>query len=190
MQSQPATTEPQEGPQGQAGDQSLAAGLNPSEDSEVQVLGEVNGSKAHPSGGLGAIPPPAGVPIIKTPPVFQTVANPSTLGHGNPGVAQKRQYVEAPHYDRGFKQRVYGRNRGGGYGGRKNTRSFPRGPRGGGNANYGAPGIATNSFRGNGGHNQGGYGGAPEFTVVNCWSCHQGNPSQNQVCSYCYSRLY
>ena len=52
--SQPATTEPQEGPQGQAGDQSLAAGLNPSEDSEVQVLGEVNGSNDQSRIGLGA----------------------------------------------------------------------------------------------------------------------------------------
>ena len=48
--SQPATTEPPEGSQGQAGDQSLAAGLNPSEDSEVQVIGEVNSSNGHPSG--------------------------------------------------------------------------------------------------------------------------------------------
>ena len=78
--SQPATTEPQEGPQGQAGDQSLAAGLNPTEDSEVVVLGEVSNSNGHPSGVPGVAPPPKGVPTIQTPQVnFQPVANPMVI---------------------------------------------------------------------------------------------------------------
>ena len=151
-------------------------------------MAEVNGTNGQSRTGLGAVP--KGVPIIKTPQVFPPVANPPALGQGNPGVAQKRQYVEPPHYERGFKQRVYGRNRGGGYGGRNRYKFFPRGPRGGGNPNSGAPGIAANSSHGNGGNRQGGYGGGPEFTAVNCRYCHQANPSQNSVCSYCFSSLY
>ena len=151
-------------------------------------MGEVSGSKGQSRTAIGAAP--KGVPIIQTPQVFKPVAIPPALGQGNPGAAQKRQYVDTPHYDRGYKQRGYGRFRGGGYGGRNNKRSFHRGPRGGGYANSGAPGVATSSSHGNGGNNQGGYGGGPEFSVVNCWSCHQANPSQNSVCSYCFSRLY
>ena len=184
----PATTEPPEGSQEQVGDQSLAAGLNPPGDSDLQVLAEVNGTNGQSGTGLGAVP--KGVPIIKPPQVFPPVANPPALGQGNPGVAQKRQYVDPPHYECGFKQCVYGRNRGGGYGGRNKYKFFPRGPRGGGNANFGAPGIATNTSRGSGGHSQGGYGGGPAFSAVNCWSCQQANPSQNTVCSYCYQGLY
>ena len=189
--SQSSTTEPQGGAQEQAGDPSPAAVLNPTEDSEVVVLGEVSNTNGQHNSVPGMAPPPPGVPIIQTPRVnFQPMANPSPLGHGNPGVAQQRfQYAATPRYDRG-KQRVYGRQRGGGYGGRKPPRSFSRGPRGG-NTNFGAPGVATNSqFRGNGGNNQRGHGGRPEFTLVNCWSCHQANPSQNQVCSYCYSSFF
>ena len=96
----PATTEPPEGSQEQVGDQSLAAGLNPLGDSEVQVVGEVNGSNGQSRTALGAVP--KGVPIIQTPQVFKPVANPLTLGQGNPGVAQKCQYVDPPHYGRGF----------------------------------------------------------------------------------------
>ena len=108
--------------------------------------------------------------LIQTPQVFP-LANPPSLAQGQ-GVAQKRQYVETPYYGRGFNKRVYGRNCGGGYGGRT-KQFFPRGPRGGGNTNFGAPGLATNtSSRGNGGTNQGNYGGGPAFMAVKCWSCH------------------
>ena len=190
QQTLPVTADLPGGPQEQAGAPALAAGLNPPVEPEVQVVAEVSGSNDQPRAGTGAVPKgPPHVPTIHTPPVFP-VANPPALGQGTPGVAQKRQYVDPPHYGRGFNQRVYGRNRGGGYGGRNHYKSFPRGPRGGGNANFGAPGIATNSSRGNGGYNQGGYGGGPAFSAVNCWSCNQANPSQNSVCSYCYSSLY
>ena len=151
------------------------------------MLGEVNGSNDQSRIGLGAIP--KGVPIIKTPQVFPPVANPPTLGQGNPGVAQKRQYVEPPHYDRGFKQRVYGRNRGGGYGGRNKYKFFPRGGRGGGYTNPNSLGIANTSTRGNGGSNRGGNGSGPGFYAVWCWNCKYPNPSQNTICSQCYSRM-
>ena len=153
-------------------------------------MGEVNGSNDQSRAGNGAVPRGTPqVPIIKTPQVFP-LAPPPTLGQGAPGVAQQRQYVDTPHYGRGFKQRGYGRFRGGGYGGRNKYKSFPRGPRGGGNINSGAPGIANTSSRGNGGHSQGGNGGGPAFYAVYCWSCNQANPSQNTVCSQCWSSLY
>ena len=190
QQTLPATANPPEGPQEQAGAPAPAAGLNPPGDNEVQVVAEVSGSNDQPRAGTGAVPKGTPhVPTIQTPQVFP-VANPPPLGQGNPGGAQKRQYVETPHYGRGYNQRGHGRNRGGGYGGRNKYKFFPRGPRGGGNTNFGAPGIATNTSRGNGGHSQGGYGGGPAFSAVNCWSCQQANPSQNSVCSYCFSSLY
>ena len=113
--SQSSTTEPQGGAQEQAGDPSPAGVLNPTEDSEVVVLGEVSNTNGQHNSVPGMAPPPPGVPIIQTPQVnFQQVANPSQLGHGNPGVAQQRfQYAATHRYDRG-KQRVYGRQRGGG----------------------------------------------------------------------------
>ena len=129
------TSEPQEGSQDQAGDPSPAMGLNQPEDEEVVMLGEVRNTNGQPNGAPGIAPPPPGVPIIRTPQVNFNQANPSQLG-GNPGAAQLRfQYPAAPRYDRG-KQRVYGRQRGGGYRGRKNNRSFSNGPRGGGNTNF------------------------------------------------------
>ena len=190
QQTLPDTANPPEGSQEQAGASAPVAGLNPPGDNEVQVLAEVSGSNDQPRAGTGAAPRgPPQIPIIQTPQVFP-LANPPSLGQGGPGVAQKRQYVDTPHYGRGFNKRVYGRNRGGGYGGRT-KQYFPRGPRGGGNTNFGAPGLATNtSSRGNGGNSQGNYGGGPAFMAVKCWSCHQVNPSQNSVCSYCYSSLY
>ena len=125
----------------------------------------------------------------KPPPVFP-LANPPSLGLRYQEMAQPGQYVDAPHYGRGFKQRGYGRTRGGGYDGRNPYKSFPRGHRGGGNINPRAPGIANTFSRGNGGNSQGGNGGGPAFYAVYCWSCNQANPSQNTVCSQCWSSLY
>ena len=100
--SQSSTTEPQVGAQEQAGDPSPAGVLNPTEDSEVVVLGEVSNTNGQHNSVPGMAPPPPGVPIIQTPRVnFQPMANPSQLGHGNPGVAQQRfQYAATPRYDR------------------------------------------------------------------------------------------
>ena len=155
------------------------------------MIGEVRNTNGQPNGVPGIAPPPPGVPIIRTPQVNLQQANPSQLGRVNAGVAQQRfQYPAAPRYDRG-KQHVYGRQRGGGYRGRKPVRSFSRGPRGGGNTNFGAQGVATNSqFRGNGRTDQGNFGNGPGFSWVYCWSCSTANPNQNQVCSYCYNRLF
>ena len=137
------TSEPQEG-QDQAADPSPARGLDQPDDEEVVMLGEVRNTTGQPNVAPGIAPLPPGVPIIRTPQVNFNQANPSQLG-GNPGAAQLRfQYPAAPRYDRG-KQRVYGRQRGGGYRGRKNVRSFSSGPRGGGNTNFRAQGVATNS---------------------------------------------
>ena len=189
QQTKPDTANPPEGSQEQSGASAPEAGLNLPVDNEVQVLAEVSGPKDQPRVGNGAAPRGTPqFPVIQTPLVFP-VANPPLLGQGHPGGAQKRQYVDTPHYGRGFNQRGHGRNRGGGYGGR-NKKFFPRGPRGGGNTNFGAPGLAANTSRGGGGNSQGEYGGRPAFTAVNCWSCQQANPSQNTVCSYCYSGLY
>ena len=155
------------------------------------MLGEVRNTTGQPNVAPGIAPLPPGVPIIRTPLVNFNQANPSQLG-GNPGAAQQRfQYPAAPRYDRG-RQRVYGRQRVGGYRGRKNNRSsFSNGPRGGGNTNFRAQGVATNSqFRGNGRTDQGNYGYGSGFSWVYCWSCNTANPNQNQVCSNCYNRLF
>merc|ERR1712002_1261892 len=83
---------------------------------------------------------------------------------------------------------VQGRQRGGGYRGRKAMRSFSRGSRGGAPTNSGPQGVATNSqFRGNGRTDQGNFGNGPGFSWIYCWSCNTANPNQNQVCSYCSS---
>ena len=155
------------------------------------MIGEVRNTNGQPNGVPGIAPPPPGVPIIRTPQVNLQQANPSQLGRVNPGVAQQRfQYPATPRYDRG-KQHVYGRQRGGGYRGRKAMRSFSRGSRGGVHTNSGSQGVATNSqFHGNGGTGQGNFGSGPGFTWVYCWSCQSANPNLNQVCSYCSNRLF
>ena len=194
LQSTPDTANLPEGSLEHSGAPAPVAGQNLPVDNDVQVVAEVSGTKDQPRVGNGAAPRGAPLfPIIQTPPVFPQVANPPPLGQGHPGGAHKRPYVETPNYSRGYNPRGYGRNRGGGYGGR-NKKFFPRGPRGGGggntNTNYRAPGLATNTSRGGGGNSQGEYGGRPAFMAVNCWSCQQANPSQNTVCSYCYQGLY
>ena len=159
----------------------------------MNLFNEIFVFSTHPNdqsrAGNGAVPRGTPqVPIIKTPPVFP-LAHPPSLGPRLQELAQPGQYVDAPHYGRGFKQRGYGRFRGGGYGGRNKYKSFPRGHRGGGNINPGAPGIADTSSRGNGGNSRGGNGGGPAFQVARCWKCSYPNPSQNTVCSQCWSRM-
>ena len=134
----------------------------------------------------GAPPVPK---FIQTPQVFP-LAHPPSLGPKLQELAQPGQYDATPVYGRGFKQRGYGRFPGGGYGRRNKYKSFPRGNRGGGNTNPKAPGIADTSSRGNGSTNRGGNGGGPAFYAVYCWNCNQANPSQNSVCSQCWSRMY
>ena len=155
------------------------------------VLGEVSNTNGPPNGVPGMAPPPPGVPTIRTPQVNLQQATPSQLGRVNPGVAQPRgQYPATPRYGRG-NQHVRGRQRGGGYRGRKAMRSFSRGSRGGAPTNSGPLGVATNSqFRGNGRTDQGNFGNGPGFSWVYCWKCNSANPNQNQVCSYCYVRLF
>ena len=154
------------------------------------MLGEVRQPSGHPNSVPGMAPPPPGVPQIRTPLLNFQQANPPQLGR-NPGVAQPRGHLPAtPRYGRG-NQHVQGRQRGGGYRGRKAMRSFSRGPRGGVYTNSGPQGVATNSqFRGNGRTDQGNSWNGPGFSWVYCWSCNAANPNQNQVCSYCYNRLF
>ena len=138
----------------------------------------------------GLAPPPTGVALVRTPLVnFQ--ATPPTIGRQQ-GVVQPRGLLPAPPRYRGSGQlHVQGKQRGGGYQGRKAMRSFSRGSRGGARTNSNSRGVATNSQApGNGRAGRGGYGFAPGISWVNCWSCGTANPSQNQVCSYCYSRLF
>ena len=186
-----ATSEPQVGPQDQAGDPSPATDQNPTEEEEVVMLGEVRQPSGQPNSVPGMAPPPPGVPIVRTPLLNFQQANPPQIGRVNPGVAQPRGLFPAtPRLGRG-NQHVQGRQRGGGYRGRKAMRSFSRGSRGGAPTNSGPQGVATNSqFRGNGRTDQGNFGNGPGFSWVYCWSCNTANPNQNQVCSYCYVRLF
>ena len=178
-----STSETPVGSQDQAGDPSPATDQNPAGEDEVAILAEVR----HTSGQFsvpGLAPPPPGVPLVRTP-IVNFQANPPTLGR-QPGVVQSRGLLPAPpRFGRGL--HVQGRQRAGGYRGRKASRSFFRGSRAG-YANSGNPGVAPNSqSRGNGRTDRGGFGLGPGVSWVNCWACRTANPSQNQVCSYCHN---
>ena len=171
------------GSQDQAGDPSPATDQNLTGEQEVVMLAEVrhtNGQFTVP----GLAPLPQGVPIVRTPLVnFQ--ATPPIIGR-QPGVGQPRGLLPAPpRYGRGL--HVQGRQRAGGYRGRKALRSNFRGSRAG-HANTGPPIVAPNSqSRGNGRTGRGGYGYGPGISWVNCWACGTANPSLNQVCSHCHN---
>ena len=180
------TSDPQVGSQDQAGDPSPATDQNPTGEEEVVMLAEVR----HPSGQIpvpGLAPPPPGVALVRTP-IVNFQANPPNLGR-QPGVVQPRGLLPAPpRFGRGL--HVQGKQRGGGYRGRKASRSFSRGSRGG-HANSGNLGVASNSqSRGSGRTDRGGFSFGPGISWVNCWSCRTANPSQNQVCSYCHSSQF
>ena len=105
-----ATADLPGGSQEQAGAPALAAGLNPPVKPEVVVVAEVSGPNDQPRVGDGAAAggaPPVPL-VIQTPPVFP-LAHPPSLGPRLQELAQPGQYVDAPHYGRGFKQRGYGR---------------------------------------------------------------------------------
>ena len=131
----------------------------------------------------GWLLPPPGVNLVRTP-LINYQATPPLLGR-QPAVGQPRGLLPAPARG-GRGPQNHGRQRGGGYRGRKNTRSYTRGPRGG-YANSGNLGVASNSqSRGSGRTDSGGYGAGPVVSWVSCRYCQSAIPSQNQVCSYCH----
>ena len=172
--------------QDQAVDPSTANGQSAAGNEEVARLAEVSQPSVQVSV-PGLAPPPPGVNLVRTPLVnFQ--ATPPVLGR-QPGVGQPRGLLPAPpRFGRGL--HTQGRQRAGGYRGRKAWRSFSRGSRGG-YANSGNLEVAPNSqSRGSGRTDRGGFSFGPGISWVNCWSCGTANPSQNQVCSYCHNRQF
>ena len=140
-------------------------------------------------GGQVTVPGPApqlpGVNPVRPP----LQAPPPPLLGRQPAVGIPRGHPPAPARG-GCGQQNYGRGRGRGRWGRKNTRSYPRGPRGG-YANSGNQDVASNSHsRGGGGTDRGGYGAGSAVSWVYCRFCQSANPSMNQICSYCYSSQY
>ena len=169
--------------QDQAVDPSTANGQSAAGNEEVARVAEVSQPSVQVSV-PGLAPPPPGVPIVRTP-IVNFQATPPSLGR-QPGVVQPRGLLPAPpRYGRGLHGQ--GRQRGGGYRGRKALRSNFRGPRAG-HSNSRPPMVAPNSqSRGNGRTGRGGYGYGPGISWVNCWACGTANPSQNQVCSHCHN---
>jgi len=140
-------------------------------------------------GGQVTVPGPApqlpGVNPVRPP----LQAPPPPLLGRQPAVGIPRGYPPVPARG-GRGQQNYGKQRGGGRWGRKNTRSYNRGPRGG-FANSGNLDVASNSqSRGGGRTDRGGYGAGPAVSWACCRYCQAAIPSMNQVCSYCYNRQY
>ena len=133
----------------------------------------------------GPAPPIPGVNLVRPP----LQAPPPPLLGRQPAVGFPRGFP--PVTARGGRgQHNFGKQRGGGRWGRKNTRSYYRGPRGG-SANSGNLDVASNSqSRGGGGTDRGGYGTGPAVSWVYCRYCQAAIPSMNQVCSYCFSSQY
>ena len=167
-------------------DPSTATGPGAAGNEEVARVAEV-GQPSVQFTVPGMAPPPPGVNIVRTP-LVNYQATPPVLGR-QPGVGQPRGLLPAPPRF-GSGPHNQGRQRGGGYRGRKASRSFSRGSRGG-YANSGNLGVASNSqSRGSGRTDRGGFSFGPGISWVNCWSCRTANPSQNQVCSYCHSSQF
>ena len=133
----------------------------------------------------GLTPPLPGVNTVR-PPLLQA---PLPLLGRQPAVGIPRGNPPVPARG-GRGPQNYGRQRGGGRWGRKNTRSYTRGPRGG-FANSGNLDVASNSqSRGGGRTDSGGFGAGPAVSWACCRYCQAAIPSMNQVCSYCYNRQY
>ena len=170
----------------QAVDPSTANGPGAAGNEEVARVAEV-GQPSVQFTVPGMAPPPPGVNIVRTP-LVNYQATPPVLGR-QPGVGQPRGLLPAPPRF-GSGPHNQGRQRGGGYRGRKAWRSFSRGSRGG-YANSGNQAVASNSqSRGSGRTDRGGSSFGPGISWVNCWSCRTAIPSLNQVCSYCHSSQF
>ena len=135
----------------------------------------------------GMAPPPPGVNVIRTP-LLPLPASLPLLGR-QPAVGNPRVPTPVPaRGGRGLQNS--GRQRGGYHRGRKNARSYPRGPRGG-YANSGNLDVASNSqSRGGGRTDRGSYGAGQAVSWACCRYCQATIPSMNQVCSFCYNSQF
>ena len=200
-QNPPLPADPQvaaQDPAGAPAQATVQAPLVVAEGMEAESVGNTTAQSNAVQGGATAgstQPPPTNNQI---PPLIQQVGFPPYPGFQTQEMAHLGYSEAAPFGGRGF-QRGHGRSRNRGGGGRKSNKSYPRGPRGGGNtnprgggntnsrgggySNPGNPGPADVSSRGNGGFNRGGFGQG--FYQVWCRTCNVPFPSWIKYCTHC-----
>ena len=186
-QNPPAPADLQGGALGQPRAPAQAADQAPPVGPEGVDVANVGNPAAQPSVGQGDATggPSQPIPTNQAPPLFP-VGFPPTPGTNFQEMAQFGQHEAAPFGGRGF-QRGHGRTRNRRNGGRKFHMSYPRGQRGGGNTNPGAPGLAAGPSRGNGGLGRGGQ--SQRYYSVWCGVCNILYPNWVGNCTHCYATL-